>query len=338
MQASLNSAPRQASSCQPRKFYFVEMHQVNKTKKKGSRSKSRSRKDRKEKKRLNDSISSLEERIQGLVIEKYDSWDFGKVKRFAPPADNPENHQAAVHIQRHMRGWWARLRFQIEMLQFKLDNKDLLTWRALAKVKDKTKTKMEKIKQKLLEKHEKSLAKETKEEQTAKEARKIIQALRDENKKVREKNEKIMDACRNLKSQNERLQSTTNQATDNIDILTRHAKHIKDTYEKLIIVEPRYKQSVEDLAEAVESRRQFCLSERRMKLAYVKCVGAVVDLAEEKLKDPDLLDEIVGYVLDTEDMDNEEPLPERVHVGDLQDKEEDDDSVDAHSVATYDSD
>ena len=222
------------------------------------------------------------------------------------------------------------------MLQFKIENKDLLTKRALAKVKDKHKAKKEKVKRKMLEKHQRSLEKLTKEEQAAQEAQKIIQQLRAENKKLREKNQKIADAARNLMQQNARLENTTSVAEGNIDTLAKHAKHIKDTHEKLKIVEPRYKASVEQLAEGVELRRQFCMTERQMKLMYVKCVGAIVDLAEEELKDKDLLDEIVGYVLETEDVDHEEPLPEKVDLSDPQDEaDDDDDSVDAYSVHSY---
>ena len=175
-----------------------------------------------------------------------------------------------------------------------------------------------------------------KEQEATKEAQKLIQQLRAENKKLREKNQKIHEACQNLKHQNDRLENTTTVAEGNIDTLTKHAKQIKATHSKLKVVEPRYRASVEQLAEAVELRRQFCMTERQMKLMYVKCVGKIVDLAEDQLKDPDLLDDIVGYVLETEDVDHEEPLPQKVNVGGPGDNDNGDESdYDEYSVASY---
>jgi hypothetical protein len=287
----------------------------------------------------------VDRRVQegSLIVESYPSWEFGKVKSFVrPDPKSSRNQKAAVHIQRYIRGWWARLQYKIAVLQFKLQNKDLLTWRALAKIKDKTQTRKEKMVRKLHDKHVQRLQKKTKEQRTTEQAQTIIQALRAENKKLREKNARIIDACRNVKDQNDRLSTTTTAATDHISILTQHAEHIQQTNTKLLVVEPQYRKSVEVVAEAVEIRRQYCLCERQMKLSYVKCIGTMVDWIEDKLKDKeeDLLDEIIGYVLDTEDVDHEEPLPERIEVTDPeQDKdrsnEEDKDSIDAHSIATY---
>ena len=304
-------------------------------KKSRSRSKSRSRKEKKERKESGDEQLSLEQYAASLPMEAYDSWDFGKPKTFKRPKHTSKNNKAATTINRWMRGWWARLQYKIMLLQFKFEHKDLLTQRALAKIKDKHASKKEKVRKKLMEKHEKSLAKITKEERAAQEAQKLIQQLRDENKKLREKNQKVYDACVNLKHQNDRLENTTSVAEGNIDVLNKHAKQIKETHDKLVIVEPRYKASVSQLLDAVEMRRQYCATERQMKLMYVKCVGAIVDLAEDQLKDKGLLDEIVGYVLDTENADHEEPLPEKVNVSDPDDDNDDDSDIDAYSVHSY---
>uniref|UniRef100_A0A7S3LFC6 Uncharacterized protein n=1 Tax=Amphora coffeiformis TaxID=265554 RepID=A0A7S3LFC6_9STRA len=293
-------------------------------KSKRGRSKSRSRKEKKE--------FNPDDLVVGLVIEPYESWDFGKPKDFKRPSNNKKNNKAATTIQRCMRGWWARILFKIKMMEFKIEHKDLLTKRALAKVKDKQKSKKEKVRRKMEEKQQKSLAKLSKDEEMRQEAQKLIQQLRNENKKLREKNQKVFDACKNLKEQNERLENTTTVAEGNIDTLNKHAKQIEETHKKLKIVEPRYKESVEQLAEAVELRRQFCLTERQMKLMYVKCVGGIVDLAEDKLKDRDLVDEIVGYVLETENVDNEEPVPQQITV---EEPESDEDSLDGYSVHSY---
>jgi len=293
-------------------------------KSKRSRSKSRSRKVKKD--------FSPDTLVVGLVIESYESWDFGKPKTFQRPLENKKNKRAAIKIQRCMRGWWARLLLKIKMMEFRIEHKDLLTKRALAKVKDKHNSKKEKVRRKMQEKHQKSLTKLNKDEEMRQEAQKLIQQLRNENKKLREKNQKVYDACKNLKDQNGRLENTTTVAEGNIDTLNKHAKHIEETHEKLRIVEPRYRASVDQLSEAVELRRQFCMTERQMKLMYVKCVGAIVDLAEEKLKDRDLVDEIVGYVLETENVDNEEPVPQKITV---QEPESDEDSVDGYSVHSY---
>lgn len=273
-------------------------------------------------------------------VESYESWDFGKVKTFKRPKDNAKNNKAATTIERFVRGWWARQHYRIRVLEFKLKNKDLLTKRALAKVNEKKKVKQDKFRKKMEDKHNASVAEVTEEDKNAQEAHKLIKYLRDENKKLREKNGKIIDACRNLNSQNERLQSTTSVAEGNIDVLNVHAKQIKDTHEKLKVVEPRYRESVEQLSEAVELRRQFCLTERKIKLMYVKCVGAIVDIAEEVCKDAELVDEIVEYVLETEDADDAEPVTVKLDLNEMETGEEeaeDSDNYDEFSVATYDS-
>ena len=148
-----------------------------------SRSKSRSRKDKKQhRNKTNDEHheQSLQEYAEQLTVEEYDSWDFGKPKTFKRPKPNSKNNKAATTINRMMRGWWARLHYKLILLQFKFENKDLLTQRALAKVKDKHVTKKEKVRRKLEDKHEKSLAKITKEQGAAQEAQKLIQQLRDD--------------------------------------------------------------------------------------------------------------------------------------------------------------
>ncbi|KAL7572686.1 hypothetical protein ACA910_008961 [Epithemia clementina (nom. ined.)] len=248
----------------------------------------------------------------------YQSWNFGKEKKFTKPAATAKNKKAAVTIQRFFRGWWARLKFKLALLQYKLSHKHELTVEAMEQM-EKGLEKKKQYERKKLEAAFQAKAKEEKgpeSEAVVSESKDIIAYLRKENKKLRDKNDRILKAAFNLKAQNDRLGCVNTQTDGNMGILETHAKQIQETHTKLNHVVPKYKISVAQLSNAAEQHRQYCVVEHSIKLMYVKLIGTIVDMLEERSKQAELTDEIVGYVLAMEGKDNDKPLPEKLPTGD----------------------
>jgi len=269
----------------------------------------------------------------------YKNWEFGKPKSFVPPKSNKRNNQAATQIQKVARGGWQRLRFKIMMLEHKLGTKHERTAHAIGKVDKRTEQRKEAMRHRMEEQAKKESEKITTEQKAAQEGQKIIAYLRKENKKLREKNEKIYSAIYALKEQNARLEEANESTGESFSTLNDHAKQIDETHEKLQVIVPRYKESVEKLRDAVEVRRQFCLAEHKIKLMYVKCVGTLVEMVEDGCKDIKLVDEVVKYCIDMEAEDNAQTLPakldqEETEYGDEDEDVSECDSIDEYTVAT----
>jgi myosin heavy subunit len=272
-------------------------------------------------------------------VKSHENWDFGKPKAIAPIARNRKNEKAAIVIQKMMRGWWQRLRFKIVLLQHKLNTRKERTDACLDRVKDRFAKQKEIVRTKLENAHRRELEKVTKEEVTASEGQQLIAFLRKENKKLREKNTKIHAAICALKVSNERLSEANNKSDKTYSTLADHAKEIKDTHKKLTKVVPKYKESVDILKEAVELRRQYCLSEHKIKLLYTKCMGTVVEIVESACNDKALANEVVGLCLKLEDEDHPTDPPPKSIKDDYDDItvcSSSDDEYDEYTVASMD--
>jgi hypothetical protein len=156
---------------------------------------------------------------------------------------------------------------------------------------------------------DKASAKVTDAEKCAYESQRIIQFLRKQNKKLREKNQKIYEASVNLKEENDRLEGVNWHTGDTVSQLSAYAKHIKETHDKLVNVIPKYQDSIFELQEGVDLRNQYCALEHKTKLLYLKCAGCVINKVEDCCGDADVVDEIVGYALQMDANDNPHELP-----------------------------
>ena len=245
------------------------------------------------------------------------SWSFGKQKDFKKPLANARNKKATVTLQRYVRGWWARLHFKVALLEYKLSHNRELTDKAMDQMKKGVEQKKQYERNKMEAHFASKVAAKAKadaaEKQVVEEGKDIISHLRNENKKLRDKNDRILRAAMGLKEQNSRLAGVNTQTDGNMGILESHAKQIEETHTKLNHVVPKYKSSVAQLSQAAEQHRQFCVGEHSIKLMYVKLIGKLVDILEERNMQPELTDEIVGYVLAMEGKDNDMPLPEKLH-------------------------
>ena len=265
-------------------------------------------------------------------------WEFGRHKVFTIHKATPKKTKSAILIQKMMRGWWQRVKFQLVWLQHRLDTRDSRKKASLERVAQKTEKRKAALKEKMEAKAKKELEKVTIEQKTAEEGQQIISYLRRENKKLRSKNEKIHQASGVLKHNNDRLESVNKTTEDGFSTLNAHAKTIKETHDKLQVVVPKYKLGIEKLEEAVEERRQYCLAEHTIKLLYVKLLGKVVEMVEDSVNDTKLVDEIVGYCLEVEGEDNRLELPKKLEsfLDKPLDNDSDDDSenYDEFTVAT----
>jgi hypothetical protein len=55
---------------------------------------------------------------------------------------------------------------------------------------------------------------------------------------------------------------------------------------------------LKEMQEALEIRQQYCMSEHKMKVMYVKLVGTLTEMVENHSSDMALIDEITAYCLE----------------------------------------
>jgi hypothetical protein len=253
-------------------------------------------------------IENTAPKVKKSSNKTYPTWEFGKTKHFEKPRDNEKTREAAICVQRMVRGWWQRLQFRIQLLEFKLLHRDVLTRQAVKKVHERKELRKNMYNKKMKEVANKELAKVTDAEKCAYESQRIIQFLRKQNKKLREKNQKIYEASVNLKQENDRLEGVNWHTGDTVSQLSAYAKHIQETHDKLVHVIPKYQDSIFELQEGLDLRNQYCALEHKTKLLYLKCAGHVITKVEFCCRDADLVDEIVGYALQMDASDNPHEL------------------------------
>jgi hypothetical protein len=261
------------------------------------------------------------------------------VSTFTRPESNEKNNNAAIEIQRIVRGGCQRLHFRIAELQHKLDTADEITSVYLDRVKEITQQRKATFQRKLEQSSKKELKKCTQTSSLAEKSKEIIAYLRRENQKLRLKNEKIFKAMKALNIETERLSNANTASDTHFSSLVDHTKQIEETHAKLNTVVPMYEASYAKTRDAVEMRQQFCLSEHTIKLTYVKAIESAMTMMEDGSKDTALVDEIVGYCLDMEGEDNNLPLPqnlepEQVFAENRDDGASSDDEYDAYAVTT----
>lgn len=249
----------------------------------------------------------------------YRVWPSGAFKSFIRPKHNAKTTTAATAIQSAARGLIARTNFRITLLEHKLASAEKRTLQAVEAIQEETQKKKLKIRRKTTKMEAKTIKKQMACNQTAVEGAKLIHYLREENKKLRAKNDKIARAILELKQQNDRLEHAQQATGENKTLLSEHYEKIKETNAALLAVEPKYAAKVQELKEASELRRQYCLTEHKMKINYVKLVGTITEMVEDHCQDKDLIKEIVGYALEIE---SEQPVESSEHP--LEDDEEED--------------
>lgn len=246
-------------------------------------------------------------------------------------------------------------------MEYKLAHKDEFTRQALKRVEKE----MEKKQLQELKKYgdihrilKENAVTRTKQETTILEGQQIVEYLKKENKKLRDKNAKVYSACVNLKALNDRLEGVSTKAEDYLGALESHLKQIEETHDKLCQVEQKYAFTIKQLVDSSEKHRQFCLGEHRIKMMYGKLIKSVEAMTKERSQDSELVREISRYAKSLKDKDSKLPWPEEeeadddgskylgfifgrnVALGTQDDDDDDDDSdsenYDEYSVATFD--
>ena len=277
------------------------------------------------------------------VVREYKRWDFGKKKTFEVPDDNRVTNAAAVCIQRIARGGMQRLHYKVMQLEHMLDTRQERTDEAIAKINERTQQRKDTFRRKAEQDAKKKSRKTEQVCKTVEESQKLIAYLRRENKKLREKNDKIYEASRNIKGQNDRMEDA-NQATEaSVSILADHFKKIEETHTRLQEIIPKYQESVKTLVDTVEVRDQWCAVEHKIKLMYVKLLGNVVEIMEDAKGEDELAEEVLQAALDLEQHEHAVPMPSSKLHGHLQDSAmfshcSDDSDLDEYTVHTLQDD
>jgi hypothetical protein len=133
---------------------------------------------------------------------------------------------------------------------------------------------------------------------TAEQGSELINYLRKENKKLRQKNEKIAASIQALRLHNEQLESLTTATGENQNLLGSHYDKIRETNTLLLSVVPQYEGKIAELQEALEVRQQYCDVENHMKVMYMKTIGTITEMMEQDSNDPALIQEIMQYCAD----------------------------------------
>ena len=262
-----------------------------------------SRKARKERRKAKRGVSrsnseSTTDTLDSYNLKTYSTWEFGKPKTFVRPEINEETTKAAILIQKIARGGWQRMKFRVQLLQHKLDTREERTAQAIDKVWDETQEKKDRYFDIVYGKSERKMDKRLARERAKRDqGQQIISHLRKDNKAIRSKNTKLAQDILEYAEHNERLSKAADRALHNIDDLKGHVKRFQETHDQLQKVLPMYKGRVEIVEELAEERQQYCLAEHNSKVLYMKCVANIVEMIEDQCDQPELVEEVVSYLL-----------------------------------------
>ena len=255
-----------------------------------------------------DGYDAAEVEAGAMNQKTYKVWDFGKKnKNFTPPECNATTNWAATQIQRIARGGWQRLKFRVALLQHKLDTREEVTENAIDAVWDDLEERKSKyfdmIKSKEEKKNNKYITQVT---TVAQEGQKIVTYLRKENRKMRSKNEKLLQDMIALKCENKSLEATQQLIQRNIAELEEHIRNFQETHDQLQEAMPFLEDRAREMKELDQYRRLICGSEHKTKVMYMKCVAEIVETMESRSHQQKLIDEIVGFCLTVDEHESNE--------------------------------
>jgi chromosome segregation ATPase len=227
----------------------------------------------------------------------------GKTFRFVRPARTYENREAATQIQRAVRGGMQRLRYKILKLQRMLDTSQDQTEAELSAIRKNTERRKEAIRAEMAMERADQLNKSGESTITPEECHRLIDYLRQENRRLREDNKKIFNAIEALKHENERIESANTSSDDSLDSLAAHAGTIIETHKKLLEVIPQYKAAVEEMKAAVNLRDFHIESERKVKRMYLDALSDISDKFEPTMGEDELSDDVIEMCLEVEEIE-----------------------------------
>ena len=208
---------------------------------------------------------------------------------------------AAIVIQRMMRGWYQRLLYRVRWLQYQIDTHEERTRQDLERIQQEMRRRKDKLRKSMTRDVEKARKRELQTKTLARESQQIVAFLRKENNHLRDKIRELHQANSNLQTQNARIASANCQSDDVVDALKEHCANQQQAHERLLEAIPDYKASIELLTNALEERERYCMSETKIKISCRKTIALIVDKMNESLPDHDLTDEVMNLAIDVDD-------------------------------------
>lgn len=276
---------------------------------------------------------------ESRAIVTYQARPGGPWRCFKVHKHNRKNNTAATVLQRVIRGHCARTKAHILKLQRQLSRINRQTRSELREIEESKQQAMLKMRQKMIKRETQTLKDHMACAETATQGAELIYHLRNENKKLRAKNDKIARAIAELNVQNDRLDKAATMTESNESLLSKHYEQIKATNKALMTVTPKYEQRLKEMKQAMDVRRQYCYTEHKMKLLYVRLVGSLVDMLEDKGADKDLVDSVVAMCVELKDTlpDEFKDIEEEEAIDEIDCEEESDSNdYDEYDIAVFD--
>ena len=132
------------------------------------------------------------------------------------------------------------------------------------------------------------------------ESEKIVGYLRKENKKVRDKADKMKEDLQDLKESNNRLIEANASAGASLDSLEKQKKNIASHNDKLAENLKKYKKQNDQLKADLENRNAYYAAETKIRREYEQAMEKIIELMEENCDDADLLEQLVNAQLQCE--------------------------------------
>jgi myosin-5 len=124
------------------------------------------------------------------------------------------------------------------------------------------------------------------------ESEKIVAYLRKENKKVRDQTEKMKEDLQEMKEQNNRLIEANASAGASLDSMEKQKKNIASHNTKLDDNFKKYKAQNAQLKHDLENRNSYYHAETKIRDEYERAMEQIVDLLEDRCKDPKLVEDV----------------------------------------------
>lgn len=199
-----------------------------------------------------------------------------------------QKYNAATLIQKIFRGFATRLRSKVYQLEYQLHQIQQYHARELIDIQQKKENELKSINEVIGQEHLKYMEEKQKLQSTIDDANRIIQYLRKENKKVRDKNEALRVAIDQLIEENDMMERQAQEYKEfaaNLDQM----KTLNDENAALISIVEQFDQRKQQFDEAIEKRDEFIMFENKMGRLYLHQIQQMVALVEETCVDPYLV-------------------------------------------------
>lgn len=199
---------------------------------------------------------------------------------------------AAVKIQAMTRGALLRSHFAVRRLELRLERIESNKQRELAEIEADKKQQLRKLKVEFEKKRSVLLKKAEKQQADFDMAKKIINYLRAENKKLRGKNEALRLAIQNMIAENKLLSKQSNSVSLTSEKLSFGMMQVNDQNEFLKSLAKKMEGQIEAFREAIQLRDDAIMTENRMGRSYFNSIQSIVLAIDDTSDDDKLVEEM----------------------------------------------